>query len=388
MFHHAALDVVIGLVFIYLLYSLLASILQELLATQLAFRSKMLVKAIVRMLEDAKPETGNPLTDRLKGYWMLFTRSSPLRNQPFSKVFFEHPLMKYMGEDRFYSKPSYLSAGNFSRILVDLLQGSAAADSTSLSHTLKEGRVIIPNASESPVQIPGDTVFFLQTLLSEAKGNPEKFRQLVEQWYNDTMERVTGWYRRYTRFILFLIGLGIAVAFNVDSIRMAENLSRDPALREQMVQAANTYLEKNRQLTPALQEMEKMNDTGKMYQQQKAAWETAHLQTDTLLRASRKLMETDLKNAQSLMGFGYDCHHPALLHVFFFLYPDVSFTGFIGWLLTALAISLGAPFWFDLLNKLMRIRGKSGDQGNNTKVPDPVNITIQNTNPGIEEAVG
>jgi hypothetical protein len=27
-----------------------------------------------------------------------------------------------------------------------------------------------------------------------------------------------------------------------------------------------------------------------------------------------------------------------------------------GWLLTALAITLGAPFWFDLLNKIMVIR--------------------------------
>ena len=37
---------------------------------------------------------------------------------------------------------------------------------------------------------------------------------------------------------------------------------------------------------------------------------------------------------------------------------------FLGWLITAFAVSLGAPFWFDLLNKFMNIRsaGKAPDE--------------------------
>jgi hypothetical protein len=54
MFNNVALDVVIGLIFIFLLYSLLATIIQECIATQLGFRAKVLEKAILRMLEDGK----------------------------------------------------------------------------------------------------------------------------------------------------------------------------------------------------------------------------------------------------------------------------------------------------------------------------------------------
>jgi hypothetical protein len=31
-------------------------------------------------------------------------------------------------------------------------------------------------------------------------------------------------------------------------------------------------------------------------------------------------------------------------------------THWLGWLLTALAVSLGAPFWFDMLNKIIVVR--------------------------------
>ena len=66
MFNNVALDVFIGLVFVFLLYSLLATILQEMISTKLAFRSKVLEKAIIRMLEDGKATTANGFWSRLK----------------------------------------------------------------------------------------------------------------------------------------------------------------------------------------------------------------------------------------------------------------------------------------------------------------------------------
>ncbi len=52
MFNSVALDVVISLVFIYLLYSLLATTVLELIASGFRFRAKILERAIFRMLED------------------------------------------------------------------------------------------------------------------------------------------------------------------------------------------------------------------------------------------------------------------------------------------------------------------------------------------------
>src|SRR4030095_2869467 len=123
MFNNVALDVVIGLVFIFLLYSLLTSIIQEIIATKLAFRSKILEKAILRMLEDGKTTKSLPIIDSLTGFYQLIFRSNNLKNKRFATAFYTHPLLKYLAEDTWFSKPDYISAGNFSKTVIDLLNG-------------------------------------------------------------------------------------------------------------------------------------------------------------------------------------------------------------------------------------------------------------------------
>ena len=76
------LDVVIGLVFVYLLYSMLATILQELLATWFSFRSKLLERAIFRMLED-----GSEFDRRFSNLKALFVKSNNIeRNNTLQAV--------------------------------------------------------------------------------------------------------------------------------------------------------------------------------------------------------------------------------------------------------------------------------------------------------------
>ena len=81
MFNNVALDVFIGLVFIFLLYSLLATIVQEMIATRLGFRAKVLEKAILRMLEDGKTTSKFRLTDRVNGALHLFGLKNILKDK-------------------------------------------------------------------------------------------------------------------------------------------------------------------------------------------------------------------------------------------------------------------------------------------------------------------
>src|SRR3954453_10481278 len=113
MFSNTALDVFIGLIFVFLLYSLLATIIQEMIAVQLAFRSKVLEKAILRMLEDGRTTTKFPYGDRIKGFLHLFGFVNQLKNKSVAPWFYGHPLIKYLAEDNYYSKPAYLDARNF-----------------------------------------------------------------------------------------------------------------------------------------------------------------------------------------------------------------------------------------------------------------------------------
>jgi hypothetical protein len=415
MFNNVALDVVIGLVFIYLLYSLLASIVQELIATQLAFRSKVLEKAILRMLEDGKTTTRFPYWDRIKGFGELIFRTNRLTDKKFAARFYGHPLIKYLAEDNWYSKPGYLGSANFSKIVVDLLNGvdqdGGSPNILRIKESLHTGALkfdplsrdtanmaieALAEQKEQPQtekHINADTRMFLLSLVAEAQGDVQKFKILLEKWFDETMERASGWYKRYVQMILFVIGLCLAVAFNVDTIKIAKKLTHDPKLREQMVQNASTFLEQNQQLGNELKaKQERGLDSGPIYRQQLLSYEEGKARTKELLDSAKNLINRDIANVNDVIGLGYQCGEPVLLHIFFFCYTDVNFSSFIGWLITALAISLGAPFWFDMLSKLMRVRGAlkkdpGKDESSTTAATAaPVTVTV-NTKSG-EEAVG
>ena len=72
----------------------------------------------------------------------------------------------------------------------------------------------------------------------DAQQDAGHFISLAEEWFDSTMSRVSGWYKRQTRWILLVMGLVIAVSANVDSIRIYSILARDKTAREQMVNIA------------------------------------------------------------------------------------------------------------------------------------------------------
>ena len=67
-------------------------------------------------------------------------------------------------------------------------------------------------------------------------------KSTIENWFEETMERASGWYKKYTQLILLFIGLAIAVVFNVDTIEIVNKLEKDPEIREQLVQQADNFV--------------------------------------------------------------------------------------------------------------------------------------------------
>lgn len=388
MFNNVVLDVVIGLVFIFLLYSLLASIVHEIIATNLAFRAKILEKAIARMLDDG-PADRNPVVDRLSGYLQLLGRTKYLEDKKFAASFYGHPLVKYLAEDKWHSKPSYLESGNFSKVVIDLLHGLETdlhgTNILKIKESLAAGQLRLADFASAPIDTDGtannvlqdinpQTQRFLQSLLSDAQGDINKFRSSLEKWFDNTMERASGWYKKYTQVGLLITGFIIAMIFNVDSIAIVNKLSKDPKAREQLVQTANAYVQQHKDAAAGIA---KPGDDSLLIRQKE------------LLKQADALLQKDIKSANNVIGLGWE-------NGFFKsseLQKDESKKRMvIGWLITALAISLGAPFWFDLLSKLVKIRGAGGksDSGvsqGTTNVSVQPAITVNTNNTG-EEAVG
>jgi len=384
------LDVVIGLVFVYLLYSMLATILQELLATWFSFRSKLLERAISRMLED-----GSVFDKRFGSLKALFKKINPSENATnITGLFYNHPMIKYLAEDDYNSKPSYITRETFSKVMIDLLHGENVKPGEDIRPYIDKS-ILNGKPAQSNLSFDDQTLRFISSVWIDAQGDIDVFRKSLEQWFDDTMERCTGWYKKHTQYILLVLGLTIAMVFNVNTIGIIGKLEKDPALRESVVQQANAfttahpdlYQERLNDLNNNPTESHKPNSSiiqyskqdslAKKYQQDSLA----RVKNDSLLnrgivlsQRADSLVKGDISKLNGVLGLGWS--NVLIDHTFSvpkdwkwdnvphfvkwtFEWLVVIFkwiVTFIGWLITALALSLGAPFWFDLLNKLMKLR--------------------------------
>jgi hypothetical protein len=429
MFNNAVLDVFIGLVFLYLLYSLLATIIQEIFARRLSLRTRNLLKAIRIMLEDNNYESKNlRFLSSVNRYFLQIKKTilywyKSFPKESFTKVFYKHPSIKYLGENEFRSKPPYIKADNFSQTLIQLLRGEDY-DGTSpqmnlIYETLFTHKKISfkKSGSKATLSIEPETLLHLQNLYTDAHKDIDRFKILIEQWYNETMDRATGWYKKQTQLLLFFIGFGIAAAFNADTIAIYNILSENKTAREQLVQLAINAPEKFKPVMDSLKQIKvidsipqtrtdsiKTDTTGWIIREK-----VIYTITDSALQVSYKTIASDLENANNILGFGWpnedsceicdslvaklvcckgdssatmkleksimDCHAKYKCNTN--TYQQSGLQMFFGWLLTALAISLGAPFWYDMLNKIMQLRsGGPKPKGNddNLSKTDKSNI--------------
>jgi hypothetical protein len=426
--NNVALNVCIGLIFVYLLYSLLATIVKEAIAQWLSLRGRMLVKGIRNMLEDRAPLELHPHDTRnifiyiwkslqrwwasAKINWSYF--KCPLPDNTLTRAFYQHPGIKYLSESSWNSKPAYIDAVSFATTMIQLLHGEEVNTGVSpiakIRETLDKGEVTI---NDTAYKIDPDTLRYLRLLMVEAPDNIEKFRNVLEHWYNITMDRVSGWYKQQTQIILFAIGLVIAVIFNVDTITLTSILARDKTARESLVQLAINSTAKYDTLTQHVRSFHRgdgerqrifamkrsENDTAQVMEEETAGPDTV-VQSVTLkdpqMEKAYSEVIADMDQANHAIGLGWDyCDTTAkaafshkidsLQHAdlpdservqmidklkaskeyraaenpgFLQLHPSQKggFMTFFGWVLTAFAISLGAPFWFDLLNKVIKMR--------------------------------
>jgi hypothetical protein len=204
-------------------------------------------------------------------------------------------------------------------------------------------------------------------------------RENIEGWFNASMERVSGWYKRRSQITLIILGLFVAITVNVDTITVVKSLSTDKALRDSLVAAADAYAKANATASPAVAtapdttKPPSESSAKRTADRQKACEETASVacQRAKDLDEACKIEDSPkckyAINQQQLESLGLpigwdDKNDPKRnftgwpLGSLFVSLWDQFIWHWLGWLLTALAISLGAPFWFDLLSKFIAIR--------------------------------
>jgi hypothetical protein len=351
------LEVAIGVIFVFLLLSLLCSAFSELLESVIKFRARDLEKGIGKLLNDSD----------------------------LAQSFFNHPLIKPLGQ-----KPSYIPARTFSLTLWNLATTEAAKGKdvgAGVTQDLKAIRGLIASMDGARY---GSIKASLLTLIDEAGNDINRARANIEGWYNDAMDSVSGWYKRRVHWMLIAVGLIAAVFLNIDSINVTRALWYNDTLRNSVGAAAENYVKANPQ-TPTPQP-----STSGESPAAKDPEAEARAAIDKVKYIRGEINKLDLPigwvHKPDSEDPKYKDNRPLYdkdMAVYIIdprRFPDDGYSWFLkvlGLLFTALAVSQGAPFWFDLLNKFMVIRStikpreKSQEQPSKDK-PAPETAEGQN----------
>jgi len=352
------LDVAIGLALIYLLLSLVATGVREAAEAIVKSRAVELEKGIRSLLDD--PDGTN-----------------------MSKYLYEHPLVYslYPGkheviENRFRGRtlPSYIPARSFAVALLDMTIRGIDTGPYAAQQTHPE--LSIAALRQSVVHLPSQ--FVQRAVLSaidSAHGDINRVQSNLEEWFDTAMDRVSGHFKRRTQFWLFGIGLLTALTLNVNSITIADYLLHDATARDALVSQAQAM-------------------------RQDPEFRRLIADSATLDRAAARAAYENLQSLRLPIGWDRQLPMPPGAtgwDKFWFLVKQLT-----GLLITTFAIMLGAPFWFDLLNKFMVIRStvkpteKSPEEGSEDRpkgksqpkardvVPEATAVTVTTPDHGAE----
>src|SRR5271157_2039379 len=195
----------------------------------------------------------------------------------------------------------------------------------------------------------------------------------METWFNDAMDRLSGTYKRQVQLTAFLVGFILALVLNVDSIYVASSLWREPTLRQAIIASASSYSNQNQAapgaVPPSSSAVTAMQSIPLLQQQLQVlnipfGWNTAPFNTGGKPCSLVPFVANTAWGIPSRTSQGLPiCKGISNL--------PVDVTGWLGKLLgfviTAAATAQGAPFWFDLLKKMINVR--SSGTNPDEKVP-------------------
>jgi hypothetical protein len=282
---NAFLDIAIGLILMYLLLALICTTINEWIASLAGLRARTLRGSVERMLDDSTLRT----------------------------TFYDNGLI---GATRAASGDKHASYWSGQTFALALLGSLDPVKPVPLISDVEAAMQNLPDTNIRDV---------LLGQLAAADGDMRKLREGLAVWFDQSMDRVSGAYKRNMKWISLIVASALTLACNADSIVVARSLWNDNALRSEMSQAAAGFTQTPQGIS---------ND-------------------DAVKQLQQRL---DQAKALRPLPLGWSIEQGGVNVAADFSFPNLL-TRLFGWGITALAVSLGAPFWFDLLTKFVNIRG-------------------------------
>jgi len=274
--------------FVYLLMALICTNVNEWIAGIFRTRETTLKGAIVQLLNQ-QPETQD---SRILDW--------------FVQQFYAHPIITGMSGPRKTELPAYLSARTFSTVVMDI------------AIQQKPGIITFTDIEAGINNLPaGDVKTALLAVIRISNNNPLQAQKNIEAWFNDTMDRVSSWYKRAAQMRTVIIATFLVLGANVDMLQITRLLWVAPTLRAELLEQAKS----------------------------RAAQAPAQVGDNNPSAANMPVTQDELDVLGSPLGWSHQ--------------PPASkgqwADHILGWMLSLVLICLLAPLWFELLKKFMRI---------------------------------
>lgn len=297
-----AVDTSIGLMMVYLTLSLICTSINEAIAGILRLRARNMFNEVSRVLGDATVRDA---------FWKNSLIRSLSRGEGLWN--FRTPPTLVPAVTRMKA-PSYLDRRDFALALIEALRGidgSASDDKQALNFAALAEKID-----------KNSLLAHLPTALGiDATSTIEETKKALGDWFDQVMERASGVYKRWMSLLSFLVALALTVAMNADTLQIARTFWQDDGVRAAVVETAMRLPNKpSPDAPPTLPELAQVKD----------------------------LLPLPL---------GWSMPEP-LGGV-----PTAFLPKVLGLLLTAFAVTLGAPFWFDLLSRFVALRNSGPPDG-------------------------
>ena len=217
-----------------------------------------------------------------------------------------------------------------------------------------------------------------QTRTHEAGNAVDDFRTEVATWFDRSMDRASGVYKRNAKGVALIIGLLIAMFTNSDTFHMFNRVASDDSLRKVITDRASQVVSKT-ELTTANLTSSDLSDLKNQTQEVlddiplPITWNPRNLSQqldcpynptfNNLKNGEGKIYSlltraqwNDLYQACVGMPSPNNMSVPLQVAEMIKARPIGFLRMFAGWLVSGVAIAMGAPFWFDLLGKIVNVR--------------------------------
>jgi|HubBroStandDraft_5_1064220.scaffolds.fasta_scaffold139297_2 hypothetical protein len=333
------LDLVAGMVFFYFLLSLISSSAVEMILTGLNCRAKMLGKWLTDTFKQPVPQPGRGTV-------------------PLAKAIMNHfAITALSAEDK---STSYIAPANFATALLERISFDPA-NITNIPKTIDDYITALQNTKALPEELQRVFLGFaiearntFAALSVKTVGEIDLFKAKIGTWFDSNMDRVGGsMKKRYSRPFTFLVAAVVALSLNADSINMAKYLYNNPEARAKIAASAYEAVHND--------EFKKQVDNFQAtHQELKADTGITLEQIQDTIAVRWKQMniaKAALEENSVPLGWSADEYNESPSKVVFVLRK------FAGLLFTFFAVIMGAPFWFQILNKIANLRGTGEKPG-------------------------